>query len=107
MKLTIILCLFVLLGSVIHYLSKIWDAKTKHEKFNYNKQLLKSAINIPFLLLLVYFRTQLAAFQPTILSPEIVNNFIFWILIGYAGDSVIKNLRKSQRTMLNDPSDRV
>ena len=104
MKTTIILCLFVVLGYIIHFIAKVRDAKTKQEVFPYRSQLISSITSLTALIVIVPFRTQLIAFFPSLGTPGIIDNYILWFLIGYTGDSIVKNIMKSERTMLSVPS---
>jgi len=104
MKTTLILSLFVTLGYVIHFIAKIRDAKTKQEVFPYRSQLITSITSLVAIIVTVPFRTHLIAFFPSLGAPGIIDNYILWFLIGYTGDSIIKNVMKSERTMLSVPS---
>ena len=71
------LCLFV--GVLLHFIAKLRDAYTANQFFDWKRHLILSAFNIPAGLVIVYF------------STEYLNEFNT-ILIGYALDSVVKNL---------------
>ena len=104
MKTTLILSLFVILGYAIHYISKIRDAKTKQEVFPYRRQLKSSIASLIVILVIIPFRTHLIAFFPSLSLPGVIDNYILWFLIGYTGDSIIKNVMRSEKTMLSVPS---
>ena len=83
------LYVLVVIGMIAHLILKLRDAWTKNEEFDIKKQLLFSAMGLPVVFAVVYFKQYLTGF----IDVTPVTAFF----LGYFADSVVKNVESFGR----------
>jgi len=96
---TLILILCMLGGVLIHFVMKIVRFVKKHEtlkNFKWLMPLLTAGLSIITNIILILVRADLIGILPFTMFTS--------VMYGYMGDSIFRNLMKSQKPKLNEPN---
>jgi hypothetical protein len=91
-----------LIGVIVHFAMKIWDAETQHIVFEWKKHLIVTGLMTFFALVLVFFKPSIVSIL-TPAFPSVVGFIEFpltWAGVGYCADSLIKNAIKTGEAKL-------
>lgn len=107
MRFQIAIYLSILVGIVLHFVSRMRDSHTKNEVFQWKDNLLFSFYVLIVTVATATFRFEISEFLGhikiggfDIVVKQVINNYLFWVLIGFSGDVIWKELENVSQVIL-------